>query len=135
MHHTVSTKPLISHCFDVFRSALTPFSGRPTCKFFAAHPSDYKRLLTVRYQTAFFKHNCTALNIIKAPPSRHTLYRRSFVDIQSCVAVFEKLRSDNKMVRSAYNHLICCEEFTFTRISLRMVSVDTETRIGTITDM
>ena len=74
MRHTMSTKLFISYCFDAFRSLLTVFSGRPTCKFFAAHPSDCKRLLTVRYQTAvFFKHNCTTLNIIKAHSSRHTL--------------------------------------------------------------
>jgi len=54
MHHTMSTKSLISYYFDAFRSLQAPFSGRPTCKFFAAHPSDYKRLLTVRYQTAVF---------------------------------------------------------------------------------
>jgi hypothetical protein len=46
----------------------------------------------------FFKHSWTALNIIEAPSSRHILYRRSFIDIQSCAAVFKKLRSDNKMV-------------------------------------
>jgi len=46
----------------------------------------------------FFKPNCTPLNIIKAPSSRHTLYRRSFIDIRSCTAVFKELRSDNKMV-------------------------------------
>ena len=42
----------------------------------------------------FFKHSWTALNIIEAPSIRHILYRRSFIDIQSCAAVFKKLRSD-----------------------------------------
>jgi hypothetical protein len=52
--------------------------------------------LVIRPQ--FFKHSWTVLNIIKAPSSRHTLYGRSFIDIQSCAAVFEKLRFDNIMV-------------------------------------
>ena len=41
---------------------------------------------------------------------------------------FKKLRPCNERSASVYNHLMCCEQFTVGRGSLKMVSVDTETR-------
>lgn len=76
-HHFQGDLPVISsQHIRVIISACRPFVIRPQ----------------------FFKPSNTSLNIIKAPSSRHTLYRRSFIDIWSCAAVFKKLRSDNKMV-------------------------------------
>jgi hypothetical protein len=47
---------------------------------------------------------------------------------------FRKLEPCNERPKSAYGHVMCCEQFTVRRCSLKMVPLDTET-FRNVTDM
>jgi len=49
---------------------------------------------------------------------RQTHYLGNFNDNHSCATVFKKLQSYSEGSLSACNQLMCCEEFTLTRVSL-----------------
>jgi hypothetical protein len=55
--------------------------------------------------------------------------------IESCASVIKPLRSYYERATNAYDHLMCCEEFTVTMGALKMVSVDIETCRNTNEDV